>query len=79
MENVGYGEGLIALCTNTWAHQVLDRKMRVHELEYLGRTAKSVPLTRISRGYGPSSVQELVDMITNNTNDIINLTRICDA
>ncbi len=63
VENLPAGEALVALVTNSYATNMLDKNMRAREFELLGRLVTTVPILRLRPHREGSRIGDLCDVI----------------
>ena len=63
IQSVRAREGLMALVPNTNVNYLLDKAMRAHEFELLGRVVANVPLRRVTSHTDPAHLSTLCDLI----------------
>jgi hypothetical protein len=64
LEPMSGSEAVMALVSDTWATRLLDRRERAAELDELVRLVNRVPMVRVRRAGGLTSLSRLVDLIT---------------
>ena len=65
-ESLHASADLMALVANTYANNCLDKSMRAHEFEFLGRLVSSVPLRYVDPDEGETSPLKLCKAILDN-------------
>jgi hypothetical protein len=59
-------EALLTLVANTYANHLLDKQMRAHEFEVLGRLVQHVPVRRVTPHADPAQIWELGQCIVDD-------------
>jgi len=59
-------ETLLTLVTNTYANYLLDKQMRAHEFEVLGRLVQHVPVRRVTPHADPARIWDLCRCIVDD-------------
>jgi hypothetical protein len=63
LRRLGAQEALMALVTHSYVNYLLDRKMRAHEMGFLGGLVRAVPVYALTPGSGAAGLEALGNML----------------
>ncbi|MFB2835273.1 serine/threonine protein kinase [Floridanema evergladense] len=72
LERIPSNNGLISLISNTYANNLLDKKMRATEFDLLSRVLAKVPLRRVTPHADSENISKLCDVILEDFHKLSN-------